>query len=63
MKIIAALVLIWLAVLIAGAFFGVLGKLIWLAVLATAFAVVYSFWNKDEVNPDTVDGPEDSTKY
>lgn len=57
MKILVGLVLLWLAVLIAGAVFGVIGKVIWIAVLGTVFAALYSYFkNKDLPEKTTDDG-------
>jgi len=48
MKVIAAIVLVWLVCLLIGAAFGVLGKLIWIAILGTAVAAIYGYIKRNE---------------
>lgn len=43
MKILATILLIWLLCLAIGAAFGVLGKIIWLAILLTVISAVYGY--------------------
>lgn len=49
MKILAAIALVWLVCLAIGAAFGILGKIIWLAVLATAIGAAWKILQKDEL--------------
>lgn len=43
MKILAWLILIWLGWLLIGSIFGVLGKLIWIAILLSAGVAVWKY--------------------
>jgi hypothetical protein len=47
MKVLAVIILIWLLFLFVGSVFGILGKLIWIAVLATVIAAVWGYLKKD----------------
>ena len=53
MKLIAMIVLVWLVCLLAGAVFGVLGKVIWIAILASVIAAIWHYINKDKVTDST----------
>jgi hypothetical protein len=48
MKFLATLALIWVAILLIGAIFGVLGKVIWLGVLATAAVWLWNYIEKKD---------------
>jgi hypothetical protein len=43
MKVLAAILLIWLLFLVIGSVFGVLGKLIWIAVLCTIIVAIWGY--------------------
>ena len=47
MKILGTIVLIWLICLAIGAGFGILGKIVWLAILLSAIAAVYGFIKRE----------------
>ncbi len=46
-KILAVIALVWLAVLILGSVFGILGKLIWVGILATVAGLLWSYIKRD----------------
>ena len=49
MKVLAAwILLIWVLTLLGGAVFGVLGKVIWIAILATVIAVIWQYIEKNK---------------
>ena len=49
MKLLAIILIIWLICLMVGAFFGILGKLIWIAILATAIGGIWK-WLEHQKN-------------
>lgn len=48
MKLLATLLVIWLVCLLVGASFGILGKVIWIAVLATLIGALWKYIKRDE---------------
>ena len=46
MKLIALIVLIWLICLLVGTSFGILGKVIWIAILASLIAAVWGYLHR-----------------
>jgi hypothetical protein len=49
MRILAILALIWVVILVLGTAFSILGKLIWLGVLLSVLAGIWSFVKRDKL--------------
>ena len=50
MKLLAWILIIWLACLIAGSVFGILGKVIWIAILASIIAALWEWLKRSKKN-------------